>query len=426
MVTMMMRKRFQLQHVYHVKLHHPLSFYIIPFLLLISRQQQLQQHGVDGFSRSIVKLPAVTFSGSSSSSSFNGNVIQSRSSRTTTGTSTRRARTTRSRMSMSMSMSLSLSNMMGILPAAANTERLFQLTETLAPKVGILTSTVLYLAPATAVWEAIQRAKQKKKKSHNNNNTNDNDTTRRLLSDLNPLPIALMPMVAVSWFVYGLVSSDPYIILSNCVGSFLSIAYLIGILPLMKYNTITTATTTTTTTNNNNNTNSGTATTSSSNNNNSNNHLLFWTHTTILLSTATTLGVWALLGFMTSSATETLSLGASSAMVQTSGVVDEVLGMYASLLFILLCGSPLSTIQHVVATKNSSSILGRFTLAQCLNTTLWSVYGLAVKDRFVYGPNCIGLGLGLIQLALKIIFPASRRGRPPSSSSTTSTTPVTA
>eukprot|EP00751_Fragilariopsis_kerguelensis_P030335 CAMPEP_0170906626 /NCGR_PEP_ID=MMETSP0735-20130129/808_1 /TAXON_ID=186038 /ORGANISM="Fragilariopsis kerguelensis, Strain L26-C5" /LENGTH=416 /DNA_ID=CAMNT_0011302567 /DNA_START=15 /DNA_END=1265 /DNA_ORIENTATION=- len=416
-------------------------------------------------------------------------------------------------------MSLSLCMMMGT-PAAVNADRLLQLAEILAPKVGILTSTLLYLAPAKAVWDAIQRAKQNhcqhnKNKKNDDDYENTNDTTR-FVSDLNPLPIAMMPSVAVSWFVYGLVSSDPYIIISNCVGSFLSIAYLIGILPLMKYSTTTTTTT-------NNNKDSGTA--SSSNNNNSNTNLLFWTHATILLSTATTLGVWAilgcitssatetvgspllsvgssamvvqtsgvvvdevlgmyasllfillcgiplstiqqvvstknsssilgrftlaqcfnttlwsvyglavkdrfvyglLLGFMTSSATETLSLGASSAMVQTSGVVDEVLGMYASLLFILLCGSPLSTIQHVVATKNSSSILGRFTLAQCLNTTLWSVYGLAVKDRFVYGPNIIGLGLGLIQLALKIIFPASRCGRPPSLSSTTSTILVTA
>eukprot|EP00751_Fragilariopsis_kerguelensis_P036795 CAMPEP_0170955734 /NCGR_PEP_ID=MMETSP0735-20130129/33404_1 /TAXON_ID=186038 /ORGANISM="Fragilariopsis kerguelensis, Strain L26-C5" /LENGTH=385 /DNA_ID=CAMNT_0011367759 /DNA_START=212 /DNA_END=1370 /DNA_ORIENTATION=- len=385
-------------------------------------------------------------------------------------------------------MSLSLCMMMGT-PAAVNADRLLQLAEILAPKVGILTSTLLYLAPAKAVWDAIQRAKQNhcqhnKNKKNDDDYENTNDTTR-FVSDLNPLPIAMMPSVAVSWFVYGLVSSDPYIIISNCVGSF----NLIGILPLMKYSTTTTTTT-------NNNKDSGTA--SSSNNNNSNTNLLFWTHATILLSTATTLGVWAILGCITSSATETvgsplLSVGSSAMVVQTSGVVvdevlgmyasllfillcgiplstiqqvvstknsssilgrftlaqcfnttlwsvyglavkddssmdivDEVLGMYASLLFILLCGSPLSTIQHVVATKNSSSILGRFTLAQCLNTTLWSVYGLAVNDRFVYGPNIIGLGLGLIQLALKIIFPASRRGRPPSSSSTTSTTPVTA
>jgi len=224
-----------------------------------------------------------------------------------------------------------------------------------------------------------------------------------LLSELNPLPISIMPIVAVSWFVYGLVSGDPYIIISNCAGSLLSIAYLIGILPLMKYN-------------NSNNNNSGTESSSdSSNSNNSNNKLLFWTHATILLSTATTLGVWTMLGFITSSATEPLGsqlFSLSSAMVKTSGVVDEVLGMYASILFIILCCSPLSTIKQVLTTKNSSSILGRLTIAQCINTTLWSVYGLGVNDRFIYGPNVIGLGLGLIQLALKIIFPASR-GRPP-------------
>ena len=37
---------------------------------------------------------------------------------------------------------------------------------------------------------------------------------------------------------------------------------------------------------------------------------------------------------------------------------------------------------------------------------LWSLYGLAIQDKFVYGPNLTGLGLGLIQLALKLVFPS--------------------
>ena len=35
---------------------------------------------------------------------------------------------------------------------------------------------------------------------------------------------------------------------------------------------------------------------------------------------------------------------------------------------------------------------------------MWTVYGLAIGDVWVYGPNGTGLGLGLIQLASIPIF----------------------
>ena len=44
---------------------------------------------------------------------------------------------------------------------------------------------------------------------------------------------------------------------------------------------------------------------------------------------------------------------------------------------------------------------------RCANTLLWTIYGvMAAKDIFVYGPNAIGLSLGIAQLLLKVIFPS--------------------
>lgn len=290
-------------------------------------------------------------------------------------------------------------------------EHTIRIAETWAPTIGILTSTLLYLAPANAVWNVIQRARRGKNDNsnsntcNNSNSNNDDDDYDELMDGLNPLPISIMPAVALSWFAYGLVSSDPYLILGNLPGSVLSVAYLIGILPLMNYN-------------NNSNNNSS----SSSNINqkiktkmsNKNNRQLRLTHAVVLVSTAATLGLWATIGMMTAGATDGLML--------RNGVIGEALGVYASSLFIILSGSPLSTIRTVLRTKNSQTILGLMTAAQCVNTGLWTVYGLAVHDHFVWGPNIIGLGLGLIQLTLKILFPskkgAVRRGtETPSSSS---------
>jgi solute carrier family 50 protein (sugar transporter) len=210
-----------------------------------------------------------------------------------------------------------------------------RLAETLAPKIGIFTSTYLYFAPTVAVLSAIK--------------ADD-------ISDLNPLPLAFMSVVSVAWLAYGLSARDKYVALSNIAGCIGSIAYVLGILPLLKNNKRT----------------------------------LRMTQGVILAGYAATLCLWTYLGLS----------GASAAKI------SSLLGLFASGFFIILSGSPLSTIKSVFANKNSKSILGALTAAQVVNTSLWSAYGLAVKDAFVWGPNVVGLGLGLVQLLLKIVFPA--------------------
>ena len=101
---------------------------------------------------------------------------------------------------------------------------MLRVAESWAPLVGVLTSTLLYLAPLRAVWASIRRAR---------NQTFDGDDP---MYGLNPLPIAILPSVALSWLVYGLAASDPYLIMGNLPGLLLSVFYLIGILPLMNYN----------------------------------------------------------------------------------------------------------------------------------------------------------------------------------------------
>eukprot|EP00956_Cyclotella_meneghiniana_P032605 scaffold90301_cov56-Cyclotella_meneghiniana.AAC.2 len=153
--------------------------------------------------------------------------------------------------------------------------------------------------------------------------------------------------------MYGLSIQDPYVTLSNVPGCIASIWYVVTILPLLKDDT------------------------------------LQQTQGLVVLLSAFTINLWTWLSLTNKSL----------------GQISSTLGMYASLLFILLSGSPLSTIKTVVSTKSSKSILTPLTLAQVVNTALWSVYGLAIGDRFVYGPNGVGLVFGLVQLLLKVRFP---------------------
>jgi len=299
-----------------------------------------------------------------------------------------------------------------VLPLPLPTLRLsgyaLRIAESWAPAVGVLTSTLLYLAPIKAIYSAIRRAR------------NSDDSSRDTLNGLNPLPIAIMPSVAISWLAYGFASSDPYLIMGNLPGTLLSMAYLIAILPLMSYNAaefptlpaIGNESKKSSKTKKNDQKIDSNESTRKSRTKPKKSKTLILTHATVLLSTAATLSVWAILGLMTAGATDGLfhvgglEFGMGFSSMARNGVIGEALGVYAAVLFIILSASPLSMIRSVVKTKNSRSILGSLTAAQCVNTGLWTTYGFAVNDYFVWGPNIIGLGLGLMQLALKILYPS--------------------
>lgn len=176
------------------------------------------------------------------------------------------------------------------------------------------------------------------------------------LGDLNPVPLAVMAVSSICWLVYGLSVQNPYVTLSNVPGSIASIWYITTVLPLLRGKSLRN------------------------------------TQAIVVGLAAMTIHLWTW-----------LSLSHKS-MVH----IQSALGSFASALFIILSVSPLSTIGTVFRTRDSGSILAPLTFAQVTNTALWSAYGLAIKDKFVWGPNAVGLGFGLIQLALKILFPSRK------------------
>ncbi|KAL7477117.1 hypothetical protein ACHAW6_002930 [Cyclotella cf. meneghiniana] len=209
-----------------------------------------------------------------------------------------------------------------------------ELVTTLIPRIGVLTSTLLYFSPYATVKKAM---------------------TEDSLGELNPIPLAIMAISSLCWLVYGLSIRDAYVTLSNVPGCVVTIWYVTALLPLLE------------------------------------GKILRMTQTMVVMLSAVTISLWTWLSL------------SNKAMAK----VSSSLGLYASFLFIVLSGSPLSTIKTVIEEKNSNSILAPLTLAQVTNTALWSAYGLAIQDKFVWGPNLTGLGFGIIQLMLKILFPSS-------------------
>lgn len=81
-------------------------------------------------------------------------------------------------------------------------------------------------------------------------------------------------------------------------------------------------------------------------------------------------------------------------------------GLAGNVISMVYYSAPLSTMAEVIRTRNSSSILLPLTLMNLTNAILWTTYGLAVLDPYVWLPNGIGTALSLAQLALAMLYPA--------------------
>lgn len=179
------------------------------------------------------------------------------------------------------------------------------------------------------------------------------------LGPFNPLPSTIMVLSVFGWLCYGLAVSNPWIVASNLPGAAAVLATFVVMLPLMGKD----------------------------------HEAMTSVQTTLVGGAMATLCLWTYLVF---------SHTASAARA-------TLIGYFASAIFVVLAASPLSTIRTVVATRCADSIYAPLTAAQCANTLLWTIYGvMAAKDLFVYGPNGIGLCLGIIQLILKAIYRSSR------------------
>jgi solute carrier family 50 protein (sugar transporter) len=84
---------------------------------------------------------------------------------------------------------------------------------------------------------------------------------------------------------------------------------------------------------------------------------------------------------------------------------ELIVGLVVNLNLIFFYLAPLSTIFAVLKTKNSASIHIWTMLTNTANGIFWGVYGLAVLDPFIYAPNSIGAGLGIVQMLLCLTFP---------------------
>ena len=90
--------------------------------------------------------------------------------------------------------------------------------------------------------------------------------------------------------------------------------------------------------------------------------------------------------------------------VKSTMPAKDVFGYVANGLLLLYYAAPLSTLAKVVRQKSSASINVPLSFMSVVNGGLWSSYGLAVSDVYIWVPNVIGVVLSSVQLALCGLF----------------------
>lgn len=59
------------------------------------------------------------------------------------------------------------------------------------------------------------------------------------------------------------------------------------------------------------------------------------------------------------------------------------------IILVVFYSAPLSVLAEVFATQSSASLYLPFAIMNMVNGLLWTVYGAAVPDAFIYGPNMV-------------------------------------
>lgn len=219
-------------------------------------------------------------------------------------------------------------------PAAASAMTIF--LEQIAPKLGTVIANVMFLTSVPPVLEARKN---------------------KALGDLNPIPFAVIVGNCAAWVAYGLLTSNPYILISNGPGVILG---------------------------------------------------LFYTMTAVRLADEKTKGTveTLLLIFMG------VLLGSgmvSSLVLKDMAARTSLAGYIANAIVFLYYGSPLSTLGQVLKEKSSASLYAPLIGVNVLNGGFWTGYGMAVKDMYVAIPNGVGVILGAIQLFFCAIFPGKKK-----------------
>jgi solute carrier family 50 protein (sugar transporter) len=173
------------------------------------------------------------------------------------------------------------------------------------------------------------------------------------LGDINPLPYPMTLLNCIAWVIYGAVTHDPFIAPANIIGCMAGSFFTMTVFPFTsrKIQTIIQA---------------------------------------IFLLAAASFGA--------------LSMVDTFALNQDQR--KQMWGSFCVSLLIIYYVIPLSTFYYVIKTRDASSIYLPLAIASIANGGLWTVYGLAIGDINIWGPNSFGAIFGTVQVVTRLFIGA--------------------
>ncbi|KAG2442223.1 hypothetical protein HYH02_009707 [Chlamydomonas schloesseri] len=173
------------------------------------------------------------------------------------------------------------------------------------------------------------------------------------LGDTNPLPYPMTVVNAAGWVAYGFTIANAYVIPANAVGFLAGVFFTFtayGCAPKQVQDRI----------------------------------------AAIMVAASAHIIMLGLIGCFA------LSREAAARMWGTSAVVILMIYYFV----------PLSTMVHIVRTRNAASIYPPLAATAIANGLMWSVYGFAVMDINLWLPNVFGSIIGVVQLLLRLMYGA--------------------
>lgn len=215
------------------------------------------------------------------------------------------------------------------------------LLEHLVPALGVLVANALFLSPLRAVVAASRQAR---------------------LGGLNPLVFSAMWANCVSFLVYAFLKRDPYVLASNYFGALVSLWMLMACV--------------------------GAADPS-----------------VAAERAARDAGVRAALFFGGFLSAAGAAIAFSNGVSSDRASAARAWGFVSVSVLLVFYASPLSALARVLRSRNSAALQLPLAGMASANGALWSAYGLAVGDAFLWAPNVVGTLFGLLQVALCLAYP---------------------
>ena len=210
------------------------------------------------------------------------------------------------------------------------------------PLIGTIICTILWLTPLPVVLEA---------------------RYTRYMGPTNPYPFVVTVFNCIGWVIYGCLTKDIFLLLSNISGLCLGFYYSIVSLTVIAKKTA----------------------------DSDFSDLYIGVESLLIFAVF----FWAIMGYVAATGFSDPAEG------------THMVGMLGCAFSVAYYGSPLSSLLQVLQKGDSSSILLPLVCINIINAVLWFGYGLFAKgDPNIWIPNGCGVVLGLIQGFIRLTIPA--------------------